>query len=56
VAIVKKELKLNRSLHEILQVLSLTLFEKTPLFQALAPENATDSAFDRPNQLLLFDF
>lgn len=56
VAIVKKELKLDRSLHEILQVLSLTLFEKTPLIQALAPENTTDGTVDRPNQLLLFDF
>jgi len=35
VAIVKKELRIERSLYEILQVLSLTLFEKTPLFQAL---------------------
>lgn len=35
VAIVKKELRLERSLHEILQILSLTLFEKTPVFEAL---------------------
>jgi hypothetical protein len=35
VAIVKKELRIERSLYEILQVLSLTLFEKTPIFQAL---------------------
>ncbi len=37
VAIVKKRLNLPRSLYEILQILSLTLFEKTPLDQLLAP-------------------
>ena len=36
VAIVKKELKGDRSLSEILQIFSLTLFEKTPIFQALS--------------------
>jgi IS4 transposase len=36
VAIAKKELKVDRSLGEILQILSLTLFEKIPLFQALS--------------------
>jgi Transposase DDE domain len=36
VAIVKKELGVERSLHEILQILSVTLFEKTPIFQALS--------------------
>ncbi len=35
VAVVKKELKVERSLYEILQILSLTLFEKTPLIEAL---------------------
>jgi hypothetical protein len=36
VAIVKKELHLDASLYTLLQILSLTLFEKTPLQQALA--------------------
>jgi IS4 transposase len=36
VAIVKKELGVERSLHEILQILSVTLFEKTPIIQALS--------------------
>jgi IS4 transposase len=31
VAIVKKDLGIERSLHEILQILSVTLFEKTPI-------------------------
>lgn len=35
VAIIKKELKLERRPSEIMQILSLTLFEKTPLFQLL---------------------
>src|SRR5205814_3235409 len=35
VAIVKKELGIDRSLYEILQILSLTLFEKTSLFTTL---------------------
>ena len=39
VAIVKKELGLDRSLGEILQILSLTLFEKIPIFQTLTLEN-----------------
>lgn len=54
VAIVKKELRVERSLYEILQVLSLTLFEKTPLFQALQGEiDASEQDADR-NQLRLF--
>ncbi len=55
VAIVKKELGVQRSLYEILQVLSLTLFEKTPIFQALQAEiDASKQDADR-NQLKLFD-
>jgi len=55
VAIVKKELKVERSLYEILQVLSITLFEKTPLFQALHAEIQPTSDTTIPNQLTLFD-
>ena len=56
VAIIKKELKLEASLHTLLQVLSLTLFEKLPLQQLLAdsaPER-NDNVFH--NQLNLFEF
>jgi hypothetical protein len=56
VAIIKKELKLERSLGEILQILSLTLFEKTPILQALAVKTGPNDERDRPNQLPLFDF
>ena len=54
VAIVKKRLHLPASLYEILQILSLTMFEKIPLDQLLA-ETISDQiqpVFD--NQLILF--
>ena len=55
VAIVKKELRVKRSLYEILQILSLTLFEKTPLFQALTTPISPNPDIPSPNQLTLFD-
>lgn len=55
VAIVKKELGLKRSLSEILQILSLMLFEKTPIFQALSEQKPQDPDPSSPNQLRLFD-
>jgi len=55
VAIVKKELKLEQSLYEILQILSVALFEKTPIFQALASRNFTNEGVPSCNQLSLFD-
>ena len=56
VAIIKKELKLERSLGEILQILSLTLFEKIPIFQALTTQNDPNDDKDCSNSLPLFDF
>ena len=56
VAIVKKELRIERSLYEILQVLSVTLFEKTPLFEALTAAHQPFRECPFPNQLPLFDF
>jgi hypothetical protein len=55
VAIVKKELRIERSLSDILQILSLTLFEKIPLFQALHDQNQPIPEPTDPNQLKLFD-
>ena len=52
VAIVKKRLNLRASLYEILQILSLTMFERTPLNQLLAP---TATAKLGENQLPLFE-
>jgi hypothetical protein len=55
VAIVKKELRIERSLYEILQILSLTLFEKTPVFTALSEPLPPNSQTMFPNQNTLFD-
>lgn len=56
VAIVKKELGLNRSLYEILQILSIALFEKTPILQAFSERyDQLETTMER-NQLSLFDF
>jgi hypothetical protein len=55
VAIVKHELKVERSLSDILQILSVTLFEKTSLFQALSAHGPPDSVIACHNQLTLFD-
>ena len=56
VAIVKKELDLDRSLSEILQTLSVTLFERSPIYQALIASNHQYDLEDSCNQLSLFDF
>jgi hypothetical protein len=55
VAIIKKELKLDRSLNEILQILSITLFEKSPIYQVLSDSYADIKKSDFYNQLSLFD-
>ena len=55
VAIVKKRLKLSASLYEILQILSLTMFEKIPLDQLLAQIVAGENDPASANQLLLFN-
>ena len=46
VAIIRKELKVEHSLHEILQILRVTLFEKTPINEALSPENPSTAKGD----------
>ncbi len=55
VAIVKKRLNLEQSLYNILQILSVTLFEKTPILQVLSRHNGNDLNDDAPKQLNLFD-
>ena len=54
VAIVRKRLSLDVSLYQILQILSVTLFEKTPVLRALQPPVSTNELLDFPNQLNLF--
>jgi len=55
VSIVKKRLKIDRSLYTILQILSVTLFEKTPLLEVLAKDKHTKPDDYIDNQLNLFD-
>jgi hypothetical protein len=54
VAIVKKRLHLSASLYEILQILSLTMFEKIPLDQLLAQTMTDEIQHVSDNQLILF--
>ncbi|MBT7972696.1 MAG: transposase, partial [Candidatus Marinimicrobia bacterium] len=55
VAIIKKRLKIETSLYNILQVLSLTLFEKIPLFQLLDNSNNNPLFIEDSIQLNLFE-
>lgn len=55
VAIVRQRLSIDRDLYTLLQILSLTLFEKMPLQQALTSPNYTLDAGLNRNQLSLFD-
>ena len=56
VAIVRKRLGLEESLYQILQVLSISLFEKMPILCAFQPSDFQDDLPDSGNQLILFDF
>ncbi len=55
VAILKKRLNLSASLYEILQILSLTMFERTLLDQLFARIPPSSDQPANPNQLILFD-
>ena len=55
VAIVRKRLKLSASLYEILQILSLTMFERTPLDQLLTLSLPEPIILTSTNQLNLFE-
>jgi hypothetical protein len=55
IAIVKKRLNLTASLYEILQILSLTMFEQMPLDQLLSKNVRDQNSLDTANQLNLFD-
>ena len=54
VAIVKKRMKLDLSLYTILQILSVSLFEKIPLYQAFSDQNYKQFMPYNSNQLNLF--
>jgi hypothetical protein len=55
VAIVRKRLGLEASLYQILQILSVTLFEKTPILRALQASDFENDLDDSGNQLILFN-
>ncbi len=54
VAIVKKRLHLEQSLYTILQILSLTCFEKAPIYQVLTESVWEETSTESRNQLKLF--
>ena len=56
IAIVKKELQLNASLYTCLQILSVSVFEKTEISCALQLDQPQSEQPDLINQLILFDF
>jgi len=56
VAIIKKRLKLEASLYTILQILSVTTFEKTSIFQVLTDSYCTTEPNELYNQLNLFNY
>jgi hypothetical protein len=56
IAIVKKELQLNASLYTCLQILSVSIFEKTELSWALQLDKSQREVAVPANQLILFDF
>ena len=55
IAILKKRLELSQSLNEILQILSVTPFEKMPISSVFFRKTTTFEHGGNPNQLLLFD-
>ena len=56
IAIVKKELHLDASLYTCLQILSVSVFEKTEVSRALQPERSQTDQPIPSTQLILFDF
>ena len=55
VAIVRKRLRLENSYYQLLQILSLTLFEKTPILQSLQTLDSNTDLSSTESQLILFD-
>ena len=55
VAIIKKELNIDRSLGQMLQILSVSAFEKMPLLQAFSLKYETQDVYGDSNQLSLFN-
>jgi IS4 transposase len=56
VAIVRKRLGLQLNLYTMLQILSVSLFEKTPINQAFSLNDVLPTGSDEPKQMQLLDF
>jgi hypothetical protein len=56
VAILRKELGLELTLSQILQILSVNVFEQVPLAELIAKQATQDGILDSPNQLILNGF
>lgn len=55
ISLLKAKFALSQSYYEILQILSVTVFEKTPVFSMFSGENYKIEQRINPNQLTLFD-
>jgi len=55
IAIMKKKLKLKQSLYQILQILSVTIFEKVPIYQLFNETDKIDKIYSFDNTLNLFN-
>jgi len=55
VAIIRQRLRLEASFYQILQILSLTLFEKMPILRALEASDSQNELGEDANQLILFE-
>jgi len=55
-AVVKKRLKLEMSLYSFLQVIAVTIFEKTPILELFEESRSHSSPEESANQLSLLDF
>ena len=56
VAILKKRLDIPNSLYNLLQIFSVTIFEKVPIYQLVKNESYNNPSPDLGNQLTLFDY
>jgi hypothetical protein len=54
VAILREKLKISQTMNEILQILSVSIFDKTPVNQLLSKQPLQNLNPDNPNQLILF--
>ncbi|MEA2096966.1 MAG: IS4 family transposase, partial [Candidatus Cloacimonadota bacterium] len=55
IAIIKRTLKIEMSLYKILQILSVSVFEKVSILQLLTKTNYRTELHSDSNQLMLFD-